>query len=445
MQQENRSRRNFLKQAFGGVVGVSVLGAGVAAWRKPADISADYSSYFAGINRELQRAGIGEPTIIIDLDRVDHNLHEIVTHIIPPVNYRIVTKSLPSVELLKYVMQKSGSQRLMAFHAPYLTWMMREFPGADILLGKPLLVDSARAFYRGLTPADQENASGRIQWLVDTPVRLETYLVLAEELGIRLCINIEIDVGLKRGGVEDLDTFATLLGIIADHPERLIFTGLMGYDAHVPHAPPLISSVGAAFRGTLGRYGEFVAFGQVQYPDLFKPGLNIPALTFNSGGSSTYFMFANQAIVNDVAAGSAVVKPATFGSLTHHQPALFIAAPVLKKMDGIQLPFLGPLADLMQWWNPNMGTSLYLYGGGWAADIVSPPGVMLNELAADPPNQNLQPNQSLYHVSKRSPLQIGDFVFFQPQQGDAISQFERLLVMRDGRLVDTWHSFPSRY
>jgi D-serine deaminase-like pyridoxal phosphate-dependent protein len=426
-------------------VGVSILGAGVAAWRKPADTSADYSSYFAGINRELQAAGIGEPSIILDLDRCDHNIHEIVTHIIPPVDYRIVTKSLPSVELLKYVMQKSGSQRLMAFHAPYLTWMIREFPGADILMGKPLLVDSARAFYRALVPGDQQSASARIQWLVDTPMRLEGYLGLADELGVKLRINIEIDVGLKRGGVEDLDTFSTMLAIIADHPERSTFSGLMGYDAHVPHAPPLISSVADAFRDTLARYGEFVAFGQVQQPALFKPGLNKPALTLNSGGSSTYFMFANQAIVNDVAAGSAVVKPATFGALTRHQPALFIAAPVLKKMDGIQLPFLGPLADLMQWWNPNMGTSLYLYGGGWAADIVSPAGVMLNELAADPPNQNLQPNQSLYHVSKRSSIQIGDFVFFQPQQGDAISQFERLLVLRDGRLIDSWHSFPSRY
>ncbi len=440
MAEGNKSRRKFLKQAAGSVVGVSVLGAGIAAWRKPVDTSADYSPYFAGINRELQRAGIGEPCMILDLDRVDHNINEIVTHVIPPVNYRVVTKSLPSVELLKYVMQKSGSDRLMAFHAPYLAWMIREFPAASILLGKPLLVDSAKAFFRTIAPADRLDASQRIQWLVDTPLRLQSYLALAEELGLSLTVNIEIDVGLKRGGVEDLDTFATMLAIIADHPERLTFAGLMGYDAHVPHAPPLISSVAEAYRETLARYGEFVAYGQIEQPGLFKP-----ALTLNSGGSSTYFMFGNQSIVNDVAAGSAVVKPSTFGALTHHQPALFIAAPILKKMDGIQLPFLGSLASLMQWWNPNMGTSLYLYGGGWAADIVSPPGVMLNELAADPPNQNLQPNQSLYHVSQRSTVQIGDFVFFQPQQGDAISQFEYLMVMREGRLIDRWRSFPSRY
>jgi hypothetical protein len=32
----------------------------------------------------------------------------------------------------------------------------------------------------------------------------------------------------------------------------------------------------------------------------------------------------------------------------------------------------------------------------------------------DPPNQNLLPNQSLYHVSRQSSIGIGDFVFFHP-------------------------------
>jgi D-serine deaminase-like pyridoxal phosphate-dependent protein len=414
--------------------------AGLVVYVKPADLSGVYADYFANINNELRRNGIGRPSIVLDLDRVDYNIKQITARLAPPLNYRIVTKSLPSRELLKYVMRESGTDRLMAFHAPYLAWMIRELPNAEILLGKPLLLDSVAEVYAAFDPAEYQQVSNRIEWLVDTEARLNNYLKFAIENSINLKVNLEIDVGLHRGGVATHEDLASLLQIAASNPKYLTFTGFMGYEAHVPFAPSLISSVSAAFNESMQTYAGFVSHGIDTHPQLFER-----ELTFNSGGSKTYRMFTGEGPVNDISAGSAIVKPATFAGLDNHRPALFIAAPVIKKLPGVQLAFLESVADWMAWWNPNMGLSLYLYGGGWAADIVSPPGIMLNELAADPPNQNLMPNQSLYHASTRTPVGIGDFVFFHPQQSDAMSQFEEILVLRGGKLVDKWHSFPRRY
>ncbi len=46
--------------------------------------------------------------------------------------------------------------------------------------------------------------------------------------------------------------------------------------------------------------------------------------------------------MNDIAAGSCVVKPSTFDffTLDTHIPALFIAAPILKKINSYEVPFL---------------------------------------------------------------------------------------------------------
>ena len=69
-------------------------------------------------------------------------------------------------------------------------------------------------------------------------------------------INVEIDVGLHRGGVQDTATLDRILAIIAAHPARLEFAGFMGYDPHVAKVPTwarsrasLIQEVRTIYRG----------------------------------------------------------------------------------------------------------------------------------------------------------------------------------------------------
>ena len=140
-----------------------------------------------------------------------------------------------------------------------------------------------------------------------------------------------------------------------------------------------------------------------------------------------------------------MVKPSTFTGLKDHLPALYIAAPVLKKRGGPQIPFIDYADGAIAWWDPNMAETIYLYGGGWAAEIVSPPGVKDNPVTSGPLNQNLLPNQSNYNASSKTPMKVGDFLFFHPQQSDAISQFEEIVVIRKNRIVGRWKSFEIKY
>ena len=140
-----------------------------------------------------------------------------------------------------------------------------------------------------------------------------------------------------------------------------------------------------------------------------------------------------------------MVKPSTFTGLKDHLPALYIAAPVIKKRGGPQIPFLDYADSLIAWWDPNMAETIYLYGGGWAAEIVSPPGVKANPITSGPLNQNLLPNQSNYNASSKTPMDVGDFLFFHPQQSDAIFQFEEIIVLRRNKIVARWKSFQTKY
>lgn len=413
---------------------------------RPDDAGSPHDDYFAGIERALKGADVARPALVIDLDRVDANLAAINGHLKAPRYYRVVDKSLPSPELIQYVMAKTGSRRVMTFHEPYLTLLFSTLqPDVDYLLGKPMPVNAARAFYAALPTASRADGAARIQWLVDTAERAEEYAALAESLGLRLRVNVEIDVGLHRGGARDEAELDAVFKVIAAKPERLRFSGFMGYDGHLPHVPAVLSShenaVRDAFEDLVARYKHFVDYGKERYPAWFTG-----EVTLNGAGSKTYRLYTDEHPLNDLAMGSCVVMPSAFDAFTlaDHAPAMFIAAPVLKRRAGFDVPFLDPAAPAAAWWNPNWRMSYYVYGGAWNETVVSPAGVQPNSLTTSPPNENLFPNQNLLNGSETAALNVGDFVFYRPKQGDAIMQFETIYVMRGGKIVDQWKPLPVR-
>jgi D-serine deaminase-like pyridoxal phosphate-dependent protein len=133
--------------------------------------------------------------------------------------------------LIDEAMGAWATRRVMAFNAPQLALVAAARPDVDILLGKPLPASAARWALE--QPGDARfDPSRQIQWLVDTPERLAEYGALAKGRGQPMRINIEIDVGLHRGGVETEHQLATMLGLLRSEP-LLHFAGLMGYDAHL--------------------------------------------------------------------------------------------------------------------------------------------------------------------------------------------------------------------
>ena len=275
----------------------------------------------------------------------------------------------------------------------------------------------------------------QLQWLIDTPERLEEYRALAERLQRRLRINVEIDVGLHRGGVQDAATLDTILSGIAANPRRLQFAGFMGYDPHVAKVPSwarsrasLIAEVRATYRG------------YVDYVKALHPALWNDALTLNGAGSPTYRLYEDDTLLNDLSVGSALVKPTDFDldTLTPHVPALFIATPVLKAGASARLPGLDWLSSILDWWNPNLARTFFIYGGYWMAKPVAPAGLHNNGMFGR------SSNQEMLNGSARVELGVDDYVFLRPTQSEAVMlQFGDLVLVRGGKIVGRWAVFTQ--
>jgi D-serine deaminase-like pyridoxal phosphate-dependent protein len=410
------SRRNLI---LGGVA------VSAAALLRPGDKGASYDPYFADLNQTLQRNDVGHPRLLLDLDRLDANIDAVRGNIKAPANYRIVVKSLPSMDLLRYAMERSGSRYLMAFHQPFLNRVARELPNTDILMGKPLPIQSAASFYRELDTTSFDPAT-QLQWLIDTEARLIEYQQLAQSMGTRLRVSLELDVGLHRGGFEHESELIAVINRIAADPQHLQLGGFMGYEAFIAKLPNLEGNR----QRVVGRYKLMVAAARAAQPGLFES-----PLTFNVAGSQTYKLYQDDPFFNDISAGSGLVMPTDFDlpTLAEHQPACFIATPVLKHDSSVRVPGIDFTARLFAAMNPNWQQAYYIYGGNWQADYANPPGLGRN------PVWGYSSNQEMVNASRRVDLAVGDFVFLRPRQSEALFlQFGDLLGYRGNQLTEAW-------
>ncbi|SFL95582.1 DSD1 family PLP-dependent enzyme [Marinobacter zhejiangensis] len=402
----SRSRRRLL-------LGGSALAlAGGAGWLRPARANGQHSAYFQGLNETLRHQDRYQPLLVIDRQRLLTNIDTLSQQLAGQYHYRIVAKSLPSIPLLKLVMARANTRRLMVFHQPFLNQVATDIPEADVLMGKPMPVQAARRFYReqsrveghpGFDPARQ------LQWLVDTPQRLAQYDQLARELDQSLQINIEIDIGLHRGGVQALAELDQMLRRIEQSP-RLQFSGFMGYEPHIVKAPGANDWLRDQ---AMARYQAFVDQAEQTL------GRSIRDLTLNTGGSTTYPLYRDlqdHIAPNEIAAGSVLVKPTDFDlpTLSHHEPAAFIATPVLKVLDRTEIPGAPGLGRVMGWWNPNREKAIFIYGGYWKAHPESPSGLTTN------PVYGRSTNQEMLNAGANFALVPDDWVFLRPTQSEQV-------------------------
>ncbi|MGH8354886.1 MAG: alanine racemase [Pseudomonas sp.] len=410
------------------LLGLGVLGL-LGLWAaRPNDNGRPHGDYFAPLNQLLKREGGGTPLLLVDLDRLDANAELLAQRLGNKLALRLVAKSLAADGLLDYLARKLATQRFMVFHQPQLNQLARAFPGADLLLGKPLPATAALAFYQQLPAHLGFDPARQLTWLIDSPQRLGQYAELARALQQPLRIALEIDVGLARGGFADPAALGRALSWLRDNPTPLQVRGLMGYDAQVAHTPFWLGQE-RAFAASTARYRAFLAAAE-SFPALWP---RQPLL--NGAGSLTYALHAAGATpLNEVAVGSALLKPSAFDSepLAAHRPALWIASPVLKAQDGA-LPYLAGAQGLLQGWDRNRQRAYYLYGGRWPAEPISPAGLGYDGL------YGRSANQERLLGSAGTALRVDDWVFLRPQQSEGLlDDFDELRLLRHGRLVGRW-------
>ena len=418
-------RRSWLKRG-GAVATGALLWSPMAAAAAVANREQGHDAYFTKLNQLLRRDGPGRPVMLIDIAAMRHNVSQLVASVGKDKTYRVVVKSLPSVPLLKSVMRQANTDALMVFHQPFLNEIALQFPRADVLLGKPMPVNAARTFYarlprrsrRGFQPHRQ------LQWLIDSGERLQQYQQLARELGVRMRINFELDVGLHRGGLSDPRELRAALELIEADPKHLEFAGLMGYE---PHLTGLAAELDhPAVAQVLNRYRSFIS-------ESAQRGYDPQALTLNGAGSHTLKIYERDNTMNDLSAGSGVVLPTDFDThhLRAHRPALFIATPILKRYAG------NPYAARVPGELPeNMQRLYYIYGGYWKAQMVSPPNT------GKPIYEST--NQSPITTTRDVDLQVDDYMFLRPTQSESVMlQFGDLLTVERGELSERWPVFQQ--
>ena len=385
-------------------------------------------AYFGRVQDALNAAGIGQPTLIVDRERLNANIDTFMGHLPEGMGYRIVAKSLPSLKLLSHIRARTGTDRLMTFNLAMLLEIAREMPDAHQLLGKPLPVAAARTFYA------HAPKGARVQWLVDTPERLDQYMALADELSLAMDVVLEIDVGLHRGGFaadEALKSAAERLR--ASNTAR--FAGLMGYEPHIAKMPERhdLRRKAAGYSRDIYRQARVLT----QCSDSTE---TVQFLTLNTAGSPTYRLYTDTSLANEVSAGSVLVKPTDFDTdmLTDHVPASFIATPALKVLDGINVAGF----DLMPGREPEMpeghAKTVYTFGGNWMAKPVWPEGLVVNEKYGRSSNQQMMTGPADLTIRP------DDFVFFRPTQSEAVFlQFGAIAVYEDGAIVEIWPVFGA--
>jgi D-serine deaminase-like pyridoxal phosphate-dependent protein len=395
---------------------------------RPDDHGAPHDAYFSGLNNLLKVSGPGRPVLVVDLDRLERNCARLKQSLSDGKNYRVVAKSLPSVQLINHVMQQTGSTRVMSFHQPFVNLLAADMPHADILLGKPMPVQAAQTFYRRFDAAGKFDPRVQLQWLIDTPQRLAQYQQLARTLGTQLRVNVEIDVGLHRGGLTAPEQLAPMLATIAADPQHLAFAGFMGYDAHIGRIPAILESRDTSLAKAVATYRSYIECVRSTHPEFLKN-----PLVLNGAGSPTFRLHGKDSPLNEVSVGSALVKPADYDLdlLSDFEPAAFIATPIIKAWDGLHLPGAEAIGNAWTLWDRNRQRSFFIYGGNWMADFVSPGGLTDNSQY-----------EGMINASKAVHLDADDYIFLRPNQSETVFlQFGDLALVRNGHVESWWPVF----
>ncbi|MBL8678884.1 MAG: alanine racemase [Myxococcales bacterium] len=386
---------------------------------------APHEPYFARLQAGLDRESDGVASIVLDLDRVDVNVDRVRSMWPRGKAVRLAVKSLPCIALLERLARRFETRRFMVFHPAHLAPLFAAFSDADVLFGKPL---APRAVARSLESLAPEHL-GRVRWLVDSARTARELSEVARTHNQVLRAAIEIDIGLHRGGASSAEDLAAIATHFLGRDAALSFAGLMGYDGHLGRVPWPLQTISRSHARSMQRYSTLIDAAD-------RAGLVAGDAVRNAGGSLSFMEYRDGDPSDELTIGSCLVKPAHFADkrLASLDPAMFIATPVLKRIERFVAPdgeWLGPVAGLVRGLR---GPGVYVFGGRFNARPVSPTDLVANAVLGD------SANQALYQLDRASALDQGDWAFFWPEESEAVmDQFDCVWAVEG----DRWSRLPT--
>ena len=376
-------------------------------------------------------AGLPMPLAFVDLDLLDRNAGDVLNRAgAKPV--RIASKSVRSVKVLSHLLGADDRfQGLLCFTAPEAAWLAGQ--GFDDLVvayptWEPSHVEAV---------ADRVAEGHHITLMLDSLTHVEHLERMARTRGVRLpvCLDLDLSVdfpglrfGVFRSPVRDAATAVSVAQrvVASDH---LTLDGIMGYEAQ-------IAGVADRLPGQRAKNAVVRLLKRRSLPEVARrraevvaavEGLGVELRFVNGGGTGSLASTARERAVTELTAGSGFYAPTLFD---HYEDFTF-------------LPAAGFAVQIVRRPTPDVFTCLgggYIASGAVGSDKEPTPYLPAGaELLA---NEGAGEVQTPVRYRGPVPLQLGDPILMRhAKAGELCERFERLHVISDGEVVDTYPTY----
>lgn len=371
------------------------------------------------------------PCAFLDWDAFVQNVDTIATKS-NGKKIRIATKSIRSVQVLKYILERNDCYEGLMCYNPHEADFLAENGFDNLLIGYPT-VDVI-----GLNKIAQQIKKGKkVICMVDETEQISIIekIAVKNEIVIPLCIDVDMSTsylgfhfGVRRSPIkESRDLVPLLTHILQSLNVRL--EGIMGYEAQ-------IAGVGddAKNRFMKNKIIQFLkkkSLGEiakkrreiVKYIE--KDGYHLEFV--NGGGTGSLHSTTKEKVVTEVTVGSGFYAPTLFDEYRsfQYQPAIGFALPIIRKpADKIFTCTSGGFIasgavgkeKLPTPYSPDHCTLLPLEGAG---EVQTP-----------------------VYYSGHEDLKIGDAILFRPSKsGEIAERFSHLYVVSKNKIIDRFTTY----
>lgn len=363
------------------------------------------------------------PFAWVDLDQLDRNI-SIHLQRARPVPVRIASKSIRSVEILRYLLSASAQmQGIMCYHPAEAAWL-GSLGFDDLLIAYPSLDAAA------LDAALDQVAAGRtIYFMVDLIEHVQAISTLARKKNVEalICLDLDMSVqypllyfGVRRSQIRNAEDALALYRKMQDLP-NVALKGVMGYEAQIAGLPDAVP--GQFAKNQVIRLLKRNAIPKIESRRtrtvlaLRNAGADIQLV--NGGGTGSVESTIAEPTVTEVTVGSGFYCSHLFD---HYQgfkavPAAGFAVQVTR--------------------NPN-SQIFTCNGGGYVASGTAEPLKLPKPYL--PPNIRLEANEGAGEVQtpihfQGTELQCGDPVFFRhAKAGELCERFNSLFLIRSNQI-----------
>ncbi len=399
--------------------------------------------------RELL-AGRRMPAAIVDLDAVDHNLDALLQACAPGITIRLASKSIRVPAVLRHLVARGGARvrGLMTYHVGEAAYLAGQPGGSgafgDLLMGYPVACGGdLDALVRAPELIAMLDSTEHVAALSEALKRREISPDGREtdagaDSPVRVCIDVDVSLrpapgvhlGVRRSPIRDAEQALQVARAVRDAP-GLELVAVMAYEAQVAGLPDrvpgerVLDPVRRLIKSRSRKLAADRRKAVVQA--LRQDGFDVTII--NGGGTGSVASTSHDGSVTEVTAGSGFFCPTLFDGYDDLAllPAAFFALPVVRRSDPdhVTCGFGGFIAS-----GPT--------GGERAPTIHAPAG--LSTLGME----GFGEVQTPLRVSGDLDLRLGDPVICRhAKAGELMTRFHRVLLVRDGAVVDEVAPYPA--